>query len=308
MYPCPRCEHPFSAPSKLRKHLDKKIRCDVGDYTCKACKKKFSHRNSKWVHEKSCTGKPKTPEEVQRDLEFAVAALAAVAEQEKVSTIVQQQNIQQQNIQQQINLTVNNNVVVNVGDEDCSHFDTTLPGLESLLGINNGREESLLTFCKAVRCNPEAPHNHNILVLDPQDRKVVHRSNGKWKEGDADQAILRALNCDAVSLTSMLIDADDLYDRPDLYAYKFDFLVHNIQRKCLNGDVEGLRSLLDPLKAMLHEVTKAAYVKKTTANVQAPVPEPAEEAGPSDLEMQLRIAQLEVEKLTLQLQLEHRGK
>ena len=298
-YPCPRCNHPFPTPSKLKVHLNSKRRCD-GEHECNNCNKRFKDQYYRNSHQKICKGKKETVQDIKRDRDFARQALAVVEAQASASSaagngqVVQhiQQNIQQQNI---LNLTVNNNVVLNVGDEDCSHLDTNLEALESVLGIKEGHEASLIRFCRLLRCDPSVPQNHNLLVLNPQDSKVVHRSNGQWKEGDADKALLFALNCDAVSLSNKINDRDELYDRPDLHAYKFDFLVHNIQSKCQAGDMEGLRSTLDSLKDMYHDLTKSSYLSVDEARATT-----SAEPGQSDVALRIRLAELEVQKIEVQ--------
>ena len=276
---CPKCNRPFSAPSKVRAHLARKTDCLQGAYRCSKCDRCLASRQSRWTHEQTCTGKNETPDELRRNNQLLSQALAAVQPSAPAQFIQNIQNVQQ------VNLTVTN-VVVNVGDEDCSHIDTSLAGLEASLGIGADHEQALLNFCRLLRCDPSVPQNHNIKVFGPDD-PVAQRGNGEWKMKDANSALLFALDCDARCLSSKIVDTDDLESRPDLHAFKYNYLLHDIQRKCSEDDVYGLSSTLQSLKELLHDFTKS-----TSAKIDSDV------AGPtSDLAVRVQLRALDMQKL-----------
>lgn len=301
-YPCLDCGRIFPAPSKLRKHQNGKKPCKEPTISCLKCDKKFTNKCARNTHQRSCPGKPKTAAQLEADREFARLAYGAVqahGSQQLVQNI--HQHIQQTNIGQ-LNLNIN---ISNVGEESTSHIDMSLNGLESLLDIKNGRPESLLAFCKLLRCNPDVPGNHNIMVLDPEHPKVMARTNGKWTESETDKELMLALNSDATLLSDNIDDMDDLHNRPDLHDYKFGYLLHSVRTKCTNGDTAGLSGLLQPLKDMLHDLTKTLYLGQRDFGAGIGLP-PAGGAigGPiTDLTGHIRLAELEVQKLLLQVQL-----
>lgn len=196
--------------------------------------------------------------------------------------------IHNHNYNQILNLTINNNVVLNVGTEDLKHIDKRLPSLEMVLNLPQQSPESLIKWCKMVRCDINNPQNHNVLLTDPAATKAW-QFNGNWSEGDTNQLLTNMVGRDAQRLSGCINDADDLYSRPDLRSYKFDYLNHTILARCAQADYVGLAPILDPLKQMLSELTRTLYITEREED----------ETSNQDQSMQIQLLEMQLARAKL---------
>lgn len=288
-YECEDCQKSFPTPSKLAAHKNRKFPCTAGDFPCTKCPATFTRRNARDRHRQRCQGLPETLQEVQEERD-ALRGLLAQQPTGPSQVIIHNHN---HNYNQVLNLTINNNVVVNVGAEDLKYIDKRLQSLETVLNLPHQKPDSLLQWCKMVHCDVDNPQNHNVLLLDPTAAKAW-QFNGNWCEGDANQVLTNMVGRDAQRLSGCINDADDLYSRPDLRSYKNEYLNHGIIARAAQADYAGLAPILNSLKQMLSEFTQTLYVTER---------EPEEEETEEEKLMRKKIIEINLSKIKLKKEL-----
>lgn len=98
-YPCLDCKKTFPTPSKLAAHKNRRIPCTQGEFECRKCDDRFTKRNARDRHQKRCTGKKETLEEVKSERDALRAVVASDREPVQIdvepSTIVAKEQAEQ---------------------------------------------------------------------------------------------------------------------------------------------------------------------------------------------------------------------
>lgn len=285
-YPCHDCKKNFPTPSKLAAHTNRKIPCTAGGFECRECNDRFTKRNARDRHQKRCTGRQETIDELKSERD---ALRAAVAQQmaPAQTTVIHNHN-------QVLNLTVNN-IVLTAGKENLSHINRSLPALEAALNIPAHSSDAIVKWCEMIHCDPNCPQNHNVLLVDA-DAPKAWQYDGKWTEGETNKLLTALVGRDTQRLSGSINDADDLYSRPDLRAYKYDYLVHAVMSRCNSSDHGGLATILEPLKHSLASLTKQLYI---TEQQDAVIEDENLEHKARLLEIELARVRLQAEKQKL---------
>lgn len=167
MYTCKRCGYVTNKLSNYKTHLNRVIKCQVGDekedidcsillieanqlfknttgkFVCKKCNACFNHHSSKYRHERSCN-----------------------AQGQLVYTI----NNNIQNIQ-------NNIIINNFGFENTSYLDRVM--MKDCL-----KEQSIVRIFEQLYFHQDHPENHNVRLSNYHKKILEYYEDGKWIKDD----------------------------------------------------------------------------------------------------------------------------
>lgn len=268
-YPCLKCPLVARTPSELRRHLGKKNPCDVGNYSCGICKKKFVHASGLFEHKKNnrCPGHSSLTDQQKdeqiRNLQLTLEAVRGMGETIPDKTTVP--------INVNVNININtgditniqNNITVNTtGSENIDYIRAmSLEGFKQEIGLSP-HYSTMSNLFKFLRINADHPENHNLLLPD-RDGDMVHwKSKDGWKQTDYKEKIRSLLHNDIINVLDTKIKGRDRDD-----TFYWGFIVHEIMRKCGEIDHLGLKPIYDDIRDPLHEQTMK-YVKEFREAVQ----------------------------------------
>lgn len=190
---CQRCNNEFDYKYLLIKHLKRKNPCvasahdvepevllheleceDDKKYVCKNCKKKFKNKQSKYVHQKSCTTCVTPVENDMESLRKEVQELKQL-----IANTNQITNTTNNNTTNNINTTnIQNNMInVNLRSFGCENMEA-LP--EDFVG-NQFLFLKFKELLENLHCDPNYPENHNIRIKSTKRGVLeIYRGNDKW--------------------------------------------------------------------------------------------------------------------------------
>lgn len=257
---CPKCGVDFHSPSKLKAHLARKIPCDVGKYQCEECKNRYTSWEARHRHKKTCKGIVKTRDQLEEEnvqLRQEVADTKATVQNHlamvnEASAAVAQQVIHHH---QTLNINIENLHIHNsVGKEDTSHLkNMTLNDLK----LHLTKSPSVMRrWCEILRADEEHPENHNVLLLDLNDKNAALCDEGQWKMQDRDTTLFQMACKDATALYNLLARFGD-----EASEFRFEYLLHDVMAKAASLDKIGLKAVTDAIAEPIVALTKRLYAK-----------------------------------------------
>jgi hypothetical protein len=194
MYNCKRCGSEWEFKYLLKRHLARKTLCNpvLSDidrvklisefqleqkekkYICKHCKKCFTNKNSKYVHQRDCKG---TVNDTINDLTEQIVIL-----KEELKKIHSSQTINNNNIKNTQNININLTLRDFASDENKKYLDP-----EVLLECF--RDQDLLKVLQELHFNPDHPENHNVRVKNVKQNLMEYTEGGKWMVGKKDDVL-----------------------------------------------------------------------------------------------------------------------
>lgn len=306
---CPTCLEDFKTKSKLERHLARKNPCKKPIKHCEECGRGFAHMTSYYDHKKhSCKGKKETVESVKAEnanLRMAMNASRAIQQQLVEASSVADSNQSGQSFH--IGDNVVNNIQINVNvhphtEENTSFIkEMSYEDLRKLIGCKSDASTHIKLF-QLVRCNPDHPENHNILLAN-KDSKNVHcySKQGCWREADFDEQLHGRIAEDTMLLVEKV--PRDQRD-PDFYGSH----LHDIMRNCGKSDHCIMKKILEGIRGPLHETTVslANRYKPEQAPELCDMPESCDTASTvpaQELDKRILLAEIERDNIRLQLQL-----
>jgi hypothetical protein len=207
---------------RLRRHLEKKNKCNRGDFACRNCSKKFVRITGRDAHQLRCSGRQDTV----RLLRERIGALQRCI---NISPDYEIRNLRP------------------FGQESTEHLKAlSLDQLRDAVGLV-AEPSCLLKFIRLVRTNPLVPENHNVRMCDAGSRNalVYVSSERGWIEWDADHILRTIVAKDAFRFVDCIRDDDD----PDISAFVYLFLQRVAGRAQSSDDafVEYLMPLLQDI-------------------------------------------------------------
>lgn len=313
---CQFCGILFSSPHYLNKHLTKKKPCNVGKYSCGKCDQRFEDNSNCHRHRKICPGRHVTREQKDKEIENYKTVLAATRSLgESSQTQPTQQYFENQTAHtivngNQINNIQNNNIFVfPAGKENVDYIKAlSLDEIKAKISFDPD-PNTIVNLFKHVRINDDHPENHSVLLPDIDGDVVHYKSADGWKTQPFNDQMRYLIDMDRRVLDSKFREADQ-----DKYSeFYWQFLVHGILTKCAHIDHVGLKPIYDLLRPLLHELTvKLAAstdgsetenndVTSTTANTEP-------DMSPEEVDLQLKIIELEIKKLNIKQRALARGR
>lgn len=310
---CQFCGLLFSSHHYLNKHQTKKKACNVGKYACGKCDQRFEDNSNCHRHRKTCPGRHVTREEKDKEIENYRTVLAATRSLGETSTPdITQHNIENQNAHtivnvngDQINNIQNNNniFVFPAGKENVDYIKAmSLDEIKAKISFEPD-PTTIVNLFKHVRLNDDHPENHSVLLPDLDGDVVHYKSADGWKTQPFDDQMRYLIDMDRRVIDSKFKEEDQ-----DKYSeFYWQFLVHGILTKCAHIDHAGLKPIYDLLRPLLHELTVklaanndgAATTSETGANVASAPPDEDPDMSPEEVDLQLKIIELEIRKLNL---------
>lgn len=251
------CGFETSVKHNYERHCDKEYPCKDAPYSCKKCSRPFYSRSSMYRHQKTCPGKPQTPEEKDKQIEGLKIALAASAglnaeikaKDDRIQQQVVNNNNNTNNISiDQVNNVTQNIVILNCGEENIEHFrKMSVEELKNRIGMNKDPQTHIEAY-KLIHLDPQHPENHNLLLPQKDGNQVHFYGNDKWNTGSFDEQIRLAV----FDVNKAIQRAIPEKNRDDYY---WNHLEHGIGTKCNNKEDAALRPIFEGLRDPLHEST-----------------------------------------------------
>ena len=175
---------------------------------CKYCKNIFSHRNSRWKHEKTCKKKEETSKIIL--LESKVNELESKLQITNINT-------------NNNNGIINNNIIIGFGKEDVMKLTNT----EKKHIIGKGYQ-SMLTLINTMHCNKKYPEFNNIQITNLRDNcaKIYDDVINDYKIVRRKETIDQFISNKSENLGDIL---DEIQDSNNIYHKSTNKLIKLIQ-------------------------------------------------------------------------------
>lgn len=202
---CPlACGKEFQNNYELTRHLNRKTPCKAGDVECPECRKTFTTKRYLSAHVKDGRCKGKSDATLAEERADEVARLTDQLEQQSILM----------NMTNQVTSAAANGITIDNSTHNVKNIQNVTINMSSLTAVNPVGQERLshLTaselcrrlkfvrnptvfadWCALIRADEDFPENHNVLLINKDDKNMVLcRPDIGWTVGDKD-AIMNQL-------------------------------------------------------------------------------------------------------------------
>ena len=181
--------------------------------SCRVCNSKFTQRNNRDCHEKSCIKRKEPfPSELREhitSLQESILHVSAPYQKPEDCrgpvTVIQGHNLNANVDNSTTNITNNIIIITPWGAEDQEALQKkSEEEIKETIGLT-GDTGMLMAFQEWLRMNPES-RNHNVRLREDSnghDKAVIHLCEG-WKERRADEVLSRTMDMDLYNIFKLL--------------------------------------------------------------------------------------------------------
>lgn len=272
-YKCDKCNRTYRTKFEFERHKNRKTPCDAGDIYCPECQIPFKTKRACDAHQTlgRCKGKDASivVEDLQREVEELNQRLQDQQEMANMTNRATAAAVQQSIVNNNTNIQ---NLTINiqslsatnaVGQESLKHLsDLSSDEIRKKLNLSHN-PTAFATWCEILRADETQPQNHNALLLQPDSEHMACCRDGLWCMDDRQKVLMELLSHDVSKFYTYLGRWDE-----DSVAktFRYEYLLHNIMSKTINGDTLGLKPIMDAISKPIVKLTNKFYVEAKEAH------------------------------------------